>query len=112
MPLLRISTNVRVDDHHTTLAQASATVAQLLGKPERYVMVELQDQTRMMFDGSSEPLAFLELKSINLPEDKTTELSAVLCELIHTQLGISTERIYIEFANAQRHLWGWNQATF
>jgi len=66
----------------------------------------------MVFDGSDMPLAYLELKSINLPEDSTSKLSQALCNLVSDSLGISIDRIYIEFANAQRYLWGWNGATF
>lgn len=112
MPLLRIATNSQIDDKAALLPKASAKVAQLLGKPERYVMVEIQDQMAMIFDGKTDPLAYLELKSIGLPEDKTGELSAGLCELISGELGINADRIYIEFADAQRHMWGWNQGTF
>jgi phenylpyruvate tautomerase PptA (4-oxalocrotonate tautomerase family) len=112
MPLLRISTNSPIEDKPALLQKASATVAQLLGKPERYVMIEIQDQLAMMFDGSIEPLAYLELKSIGLPGDRTGELSTSLCQLILAELGIQADRIYIEFADAQRHMWGWNQGTF
>ena len=66
----------------------------------------------MLFAGSNEPLAYLELKSIGLPADKTTQFSATLCDLISTTLSIQSDRIYIEFSDAPRHLWGWNGKTF
>ena len=114
MPYLSIQTNQSLDDttRSSLMQQASALVAQLLGKPESYVMVAIAPSTPMLFAGSSEPLAFLELKSIGLPESSTTELSAALCQLMTDTLAVEPGRVYIEFANAQRHLWGWNGKTF
>ena len=114
MPLLKITTNREIDTTRRSelLRKASQQVADLLGKPERYVMVTLEINTDMIFGGDTSPVSYLELKSIGLPEERTTELSNFLCELIKDQLGIPAERTYIEFSNAQRHLWGWNSATF
>jgi len=114
MPLLKIQTNVEIpsERRQPLLREASARVAQLLGKPERYVMVMLEIQPDMLFSASPEPLAYLELKSIGLPGEQTAAFSAALCDLLSEQLAIPSERIYIEFANAERHLWGWNGATF
>ena len=114
MPLLKITTNSEVEDSHkaTLLKSASAQVAAMLGKPERYVMVILENNPDMLFAGAPSPLAYLELKSIGLPGERTTEFSRTLCEMISQQLDIPSERIYIEFGDAERHLWGWNAATF
>jgi phenylpyruvate tautomerase PptA (4-oxalocrotonate tautomerase family) len=114
MPLLKIQTNISISeqDKNGLLTNASSCVAQQLGKPESYVMVSLEAEQNMLFAGTNDPLAYLELKSINLPEDKTQDISNSLCGLINTSLGIDNNRIYIEFSNAERHLWGWNGATF
>jgi hypothetical protein len=66
----------------------------------------------MLFGGDDAPLAYLELKSIGLPEERSNEFSAALCRLMQTQLDIAPERVYIEFSGPARHLWGWNQTTF
>jgi phenylpyruvate tautomerase PptA (4-oxalocrotonate tautomerase family) len=87
-------------------------VAEILGKPEQYVMVVLEKNMDMVFGGSHEPLAYIELKSIGLPEEKTKILSARLTTYLAEKLGVAENRIYIEFANAQRHMWGWNGSTF
>lgn len=114
MPYLMVQTNTSVDNDKAQafVSKASATVSKLLGKPENYVMVSLQPPTPMAFSGSTDPTAYVELKSIGLPETSTTELSNVLCALVSEELGIDKARVYIEFANAQRHMWGWNSATF
>ena len=114
MPLLHILTNVQVpaDERPNLLARVSRTVAELLGKPEAYVMIVLADGRDMLFAGTSSPTVYLELKSIGLPELKTAHYSRVLCELFAESLDIPAERIYIEFAAPARHLFGWNSGTF
>jgi phenylpyruvate tautomerase PptA (4-oxalocrotonate tautomerase family) len=114
MPYLMIQTNVPVteDKQQDLVLKASRTVSKMLGKPERYVMVALEAGTPMAFAGSTEPLIYLELKSINLPEDETQALSATLAVLFNQELGVPSDRIYIEFANAKRHMWGWDGGTF
>lgn len=114
MPYLLTKTNVKVADEASAafLAKASAQVAELLGKPERYVMVSLEQECPMRFGGSAEPLAYLELKSIGLPGAETGRLSAALSDLVGQALGVPRDRIYIEFADASGPMWGWNGATF
>jgi len=114
MPLLSVTTNIDLapEARADFLAAASRLTAELLGKPERYVMLQLQTGQAMSFAGTSAPLAYCELKSIGLPADRTTDLSRNLCDLIQQQLSIPTDRVYIEFSNAERNLWGWNGGTF
>jgi hypothetical protein len=94
------------------MSRASQEVAGILGKPERYVMVSMEHNPVMLFGGSDEPLAYLELKSIGLPETKTAEFSQALASLLNDELGLPADRIYIEFTDAPRAMWGWNGGTF
>lgn len=114
MPYLLIQTNRTPDtDSAAALRQAaSRCVAEDLGKPESYVMVALMRGVDMQFGASDAPLAYLELKSIGLPRDRTKALSASLCGLVNTHLQIPPERVYIEFADAARDMWGTNGTTF
>ena len=114
MPYLKIQTNLELgaDAASALAAEASRTTARALGKPERYVMVAVQPGTTMAFGGDAGPLAYLELKSIGLDESATPQLSQTLCRMIADQLAITPERVYIEFADAPRAMWGWNGATF
>ena len=114
MPLLRIETNTEIDQHERCglMRRASARVAELLDKPESYVMVSLQPGCQMLFAGHAAPLAYLELKSIGLPAERTRELAAALCDFIASELEIEAARVYIEFVDAPRSHWGWNGGTF
>jgi len=114
MPLLRIQTNrdITTDTKQTVIKAASELVAKEISKPERYVMVAFEPAQPMVFAGSDDACAFLELKSIGLAEDKTKQLSAALCDFIDSQLGIPADRVYIEFTDAPRAMWGWDGSTF
>jgi phenylpyruvate tautomerase len=114
VPVLKIQTNVTVPDtdRESLISNASASVAEMLEKPERYVMIVLEDDTSMGFATSSDPACYLELKSIGLPQEKTSRLAFKLCELINRTLGVKKERIFIEFTPTQRHLFAWNGDTF
>lgn len=112
MPLLSIESTHPPADNASFIAECSRRVAELLGKPESYVMVRYQLNPNMLFAGTDGPLALVQLKSLNLPEDETKALSAALCELITEYLSVHPERIYIDFVSPPRHMWGWNSRTF
>lgn len=114
MPYLSIQTNqaINEDKIDALLKKTSHAVAEILGKPESYVMTALQDNTPMSFAGNSDPAAYVQLKSLGLPESSTTDFSQAICSLVSSELGISADRIYIEFSGPDRHMWGWNNKTF
>jgi phenylpyruvate tautomerase len=114
MPYLKIQTNLPLTRkaERTVLKEASALVAQELDKPESLVMVALQPDTAMLFAGSDDPVAFLELKSVGLPGRKTKLLSRALCALIEEHLGVVPERVYVKFIDVNRGMWGWKGDVF
>jgi phenylpyruvate tautomerase PptA (4-oxalocrotonate tautomerase family) len=101
MPYLKIQTNLPVDEvaKHKTVIRASKLVARELGKPETCIMITFAPVQTMSFAGNEKPCAYLELKSIGLPEDKTGSLSKSLCRLMEKALKIPASRVYIEFAD-------------
>jgi len=114
MPFLKIQTNHNLSGEaaKSLAGKASSLVADMLGKPESYVMTSVEYNPAMTFAGTDAPLAFLELKSIGLPESATAGASQSLCALVSSAAGISEDRIYIEFSDAPRKMWGWNGGTF
>ena len=114
MPYLKIQTNreVKENTRQDILKKSSLLVSKNLGKPEKYVMVRFDPPQPMMFAGTTAPCAYLELKSIGLPDSKTRALSKVLCQFLHDELDIPPDRVYIEFINAESSMWGWDGDTF
>ena len=114
MPMLAIRTNVDVapDGRGTIVTAASRTVAKALAKPESYVMVSLETGVAMAFAGSTDATAFVELRSFGLTDDRTAELSRLICDVLEERLGVPGGRVYINFADWPRAMWGWDRRTF
>lgn len=114
MPLIRVQTSAPApSDPGRLLEELSRQLASLLGKPERYVMTLLQCDLAMTFATDPAPACFVEVKSIGaLEPDRTRRLSSVLCDLIHSHLGVAPDRTYIGFEAVAPQLWGWDGRTF
>lgn len=114
MPYLAITTNVPLEGEAADrlMHEASRLLAESLGKPERYVMVSLRPNTPMLFGGEPASTAHLDLRSIGLLEESTRGLSHKLCAMMQQSLAIPPDRVFINFADEPRALWGWNSRTF
>lgn len=114
MPYLKIQTNIGVSKkiQRKVLSEASALIAYELNKPEHFVMVALEPKTAMLFAGTDDPVAFLELKAVGLPVKNTKKLSEILCVMIEEHLSVSKERIYVKFIDVKHGMWGWKGDTF
>ena len=114
MPYIKIETNKQLNDvaRKELLKKISNFIATMLGKPEQYVMVSLHINTTLIFAGSGEPTAFVELKSIALRRDKCSEYSKEICNFLEAELTIPPDRTYIEFWDIDGTMFGWNGSTF
>ena len=114
MPLLKIQTNAAVpaDQLEALLSQGTDLVVNEMNKPRDYVQVVVEPDVSMAFAGTGEPAAFVELRSLGLEEAQAKELSEKLCTLLETGLGIPPARVFINFFDIPRPLWGWNGRTF
>lgn len=111
MPLLTIDTNTQALSDNA-LSSMSAAVAQMLGKPESYVMLKYEHNPDLFFAGSQAACALLQLKSLGLSSTQTTALSQQLCQLMQQHFGVEPKRIYIQFESPEREMWGWDNRTF
>ena len=114
MPYFCIEINQPVDRtaNRELLKKMSASLADLLGKPEAYVMIAIKPETPLIFGGSDESAAFVRLKSIGLPKNRCPQLSEKICGLIEQELQIPKNRIFIDFKDLNREMFGWNGKTF
>ncbi|MEB3159408.1 MAG: phenylpyruvate tautomerase MIF-related protein [Synechococcus sp.] len=111
MPLINVRTSLpSVEDADGLLKALSAALAQQTGKPEAYVMTLLETAVPMTFAGSSDPCAYVEVKSIGAL--KPPAMTAAFSELITQRTGIPANRIYIAFEDVKANAWGWNGNTF
>lgn len=117
MPLLQINLTVLsvsqdvLDQVHN---QSADILAEQIGKSVEYAMVLVRTGESISFAKDNvSPCAYLEVKNVGKLSPKLTErLTSKLSTLIYEKLGVSPDRIYIEFQESVRHLWGWNGKTF
>lgn len=111
MPVLSISTNIFLEQENT-LSELSTLVSKMLGKPENYVMIHLNDQQKLLFAGSDEAAALCSLTNLGMTGKHAADYSKVICNYLETNLNIPADRVYIEFKSPERSLFGWNNGTF
>jgi phenylpyruvate tautomerase PptA (4-oxalocrotonate tautomerase family) len=116
MPFMNVYTSAEppaeaaVTELLTTLSRA---LAAHLGKPESYVMTCLVPRTRMTFAGTLAPACYAEVKNVGpLGEALAEAMSGDLCARLAAAFGVSRERVYIEFTEAEGRLWGYAGSTF
>lgn len=114
MPYCQIVTNKTLErsESERMARAASALVAEMVGKPESYVMVRVEANSVLIFGGDDEPTCFVSLASLGLPHSETGNYSRIVCDFIHQELDIATDRVYIEFSSPERHMWGYDRRTF
>jgi len=114
MPYLTIKTNCEYSDAQATdlLKQLSQMCCDILGKPEKFMAANIERCPNMIFGAESDPTAFVELRSIGIPEKTPRQLTASMSDLLMDQLLLRPDRIYFNFVDVERHLWGWNSETF
>ncbi|BBO70416.1 phenylpyruvate tautomerase [Desulfosarcina alkanivorans] len=114
MPYFSIRTSQTLEASAVTALtrKASAFAAELLGKPESYVMTSLQPGSAMTFAGSHEPAAFIEVRSIGLAEAHCSAFAEKISAFIHLQLGIDPNRVFIDFTDLPPSRFAWNGKTF
>jgi phenylpyruvate tautomerase PptA (4-oxalocrotonate tautomerase family) len=114
MPLLKLETTVTLseDKRKDLLASLSKAVAGTIGKPEQYVMVTIS-QAAIVMSGKPGDAAFVDIRSIGgLSDEVNRKLSQQVCKLLFDFLGISADRVYLNFTDIDAGNWGWSGSTF
>ena len=115
MPLIKVQTSLPAPEKaqiEAMLKDLSSSLASHLGKPESYVMTAFEGDVPMTFAGTTEPVCYVEIKSVGTMGAKTKPMSEDFCSKIEDTLGVPKSRTYIEFADAAGAMWGWNGRTF
>ncbi|XP_005093919.1 macrophage migration inhibitory factor [Aplysia californica] len=114
MPILSISTNLKRDQiPGDFLPEATKFVSAQLGKPENFILVQVNPDQLMSFQGSSEPCANISLGCIGVVSaEKNRELAPIISEFIEQKLGIKKDRFFICVTDVGRSWCIWNGSTF
>jgi phenylpyruvate tautomerase PptA (4-oxalocrotonate tautomerase family) len=116
MPLLTVHTSapeLPEEKAQALLRTLSSTAAQILGKPERYMMTCLAPRSPMTFGGTTEPACAVDVRAIGgLAGDAPKRLSEAVCRIVQEHLHVPKDRVYVVCADVPASLWGFDGSTF
>lgn len=82
-PSLQVVTNVKVADKMSFMKKASEIVSRILGKPESYVAVSIDDEKPLIWGGTDDPAALATLHSIGgITKQTNAAVSKELSDLL------------------------------
>tara|TARA_Y100000589_G_scaffold223299_1_gene210874 strand:+ start:217 stop:552 length:336 start_codon:yes stop_codon:yes gene_type:complete len=110
MPLINITTSKKVLAKQNLLEGCSKLLANLTCKPEKFVMVLLNESIPMHFAGNDSPCCFAEIKSIGSIDPDIMAKS--ISEYLSSELQIPVDRIYLNFEDIKASMWAWNGYPF
>lgn len=84
----------------------------ILHKPESYLMIGIQDHYDLWFGGKKlEKGAYVEVSLFGkAPSADYEKLTAKICEIYETELGIPGNAVYVTYHPVSD--WGWNGSNF
>lgn len=110
MPFIKTSTNISIDENKKEILKTKFGQAiNIMGKPESYLMIEIEDEKTMYFSGSKEPLAFVDIKVLGSAHN-TNEMTKEITKILSEELNIPPNRIYIAYKDYTD--WGFNGNNF
>jgi len=113
MPFInaKFSTTVS-EEKEKEIKSALGEAITLLSKPERYLMVEIQDNCRLYFGGdNSAPIAFFDVSLLHsAPRASYEKLTKRLCEIAKDIMGVDGGNVYVKFEETEN--WGYNHIMF
>ncbi|KUF95615.1 Drug/Metabolite Transporter (DMT) Superfamily [Phytophthora nicotianae] len=93
-------------DVPTALRALSKALSEALGKPEAYVMVQLDLDTPMIFQASDAPCAFIQIRSIGrIGPDLNPKTAASLTTMAAEALKIPADRIFLNLDDVDAANW-------
>jgi phenylpyruvate tautomerase PptA (4-oxalocrotonate tautomerase family) len=116
MPLAKIYTteDFELSDFDKVSKSISGILSSVLKKSEDYIMcVYPKSHYQSFANNSLDPSIYVEIKNVGvLSPEVTSELTEKLTSILIENTEAPASRIYIEFQNSERHMWGWNGKTF
>ena len=113
MPFIdaRISKKL-TDEQKDLLKTGLGGIMSLIGKPESYTMICIQDGCTLYFGGKrAEEGAYLAVDILGSKNpDNSAKFTAAACRILSEQFGIPGNNVYVEYRHTPD--WGWNGGNF
>lgn len=114
MPFINSKVTVKLNksQKESLKAQLGQAIACIPGKSESWLMVGIEDEYCLYFQGNQNaPAAFVEVKIYGHASAKDFDkMTGKLCEIYEKELGIPKNRIYVTYEEVEN--WGWNGGNF
>ena len=113
MPFINAKFSGKVSqEKETELKTELGRAITLIGKPESYLMVEIEDERRLYFGGTNaEPSAFFDVSLLHsAPRSSYEKLTKRLCEIAQDVMGVDGSRVYVKFEETEN--WGYDSFMF
>lgn len=110
MPFVNAKITMAVSEAQKDLLQAELTdfVVTALGKPKKFVMVNIEAAQDIWFAGEKMELgAFVSVRLMgNATKEAYSELTKKICEFLKNELSIPGDSVYVTFHPVE--YWGWD----
>ena len=113
MPMIEVKTTVPLpQEKRDVLKTELGKAISIMGKPESYLMIGLEDSKDLYFGGKKlEKGAFISVEVLGeVNAAASAKMSGRLCEIFEKELGIPGDKIYITYSGYKN--WGWNGGNF
>lgn len=108
MPYVRCVYSGDPEKQEELARSLSAAVASALSKPEMYVCVEVIHSSNLLFGGSKDPAAMIEVSSVG---GSITAVIGPVTEAV-SKANVSPQRVFVNFQVYTGANWGMNGSTF
>lgn len=84
----------------------------ILHKPERYLMVGINDNYDLWFSGKKlDKGAYVSVDVFgDVSAEDSNKMSGAICDVLENELGIPGDKVYVEYR--ETYNWGWNGSNF
>lgn len=113
MPFVNLKTTAPIDPEtkEALASEIAGICSECLGKGEAWVMCGFEGGVDLMFRGSGEDIAYLDVKAFGaMRDDATDAMTGKLCALMTQRLGVPADRTYVSYLSTTQ--WGWNGGNF
>lgn len=113
MPMIEAKVTMELPTEKRNVLKAELGKAiSIMGKSESYLMINLVDNQDLYFGGNKlDKGVFVEVKVFgNVDAGQSDKMTAKVCEILTTQLGIPGDAVYVAYFGTSN--WGWNGSNF
>lgn len=114
MPFINLKTTKSLSDKDKLdlKSEFGKAISTIPGKSEHWLMISLQDDATMYFQGNNDQdIAFIEVKIYGKSSsDVYNKLTAKLSEIVSSTLKISEDHIYVSYF--ETNYWGYDGSNF